>query len=260
VTFSRNHAVALVIIAVIGIGVWIAIRYVEGVFKERERQEELISEGNVEELAGKPPPPKPPAQPPLDRPTTRGTEVIVVVGPPPKNEPATRPSGPRKAVVVRGNGEFVRLPANAAEPGPVVTGILDRAAVDDLARFVTGQMPEADRGDTYATLVFLSAGQKSGGGLNRAGARRFLELTGKSINRSAAPESIQLKVGPADGDATEPWPFPRATPEGFAQMKRLSPDSDRSRYREAVLRLLDPAARFSHAGKVWKVEDLDLIP
>jgi hypothetical protein len=258
VTFSRNHAVALVLLAVVGIGVWIAIRYIEGVFKERERQEELISEGNVEELAGKPPPPKPPAQPPLDRPTTRGTEVLIVLGPPRKGE--TRPSYSRKAVVIRGNGEFVRLASGPSEPGPLVTGILDRATVDDLARSVMGKMSGADAADSYSTIVFLTSGKISGGGLDRAGARPFVELVGKSMNRTAAPDFVQLKVAPADGEATEPWPFPRAAPEGFAQMKRLSPDSDRSRFREGVLRLLDPAARFSHAGKVWRVEDLDLIP
>ena len=90
--------------------------------------------------------------------------------------------------------------------------------------------------------------------------KRKLELVGRSTNRSAAPESVQLKTAPADGDPTEPWPFSRFAPDGFTEGKRLASDSDRARFREGLIRLLDKSARFSHKGKVWKVEDLDLIP
>jgi hypothetical protein len=260
VSFSRTQAVLLVLLAVVATAVWLAISYVEGIHKERQRQEELIREGRADELGGKPPPSKPPAHPPLDRPATRGTEVVVVLSPPAKDGSVTRPSYARKAVVIRGNGEFVRLPSGPGEPGPVVTGLLDRATVDDLARSVIGPMSDADRGDAYSTLVVLASGQKSGGGLSPAGARRFLELSGKSMNRSAAPEAVELTTAADGGEATEPWPFPRATPDGFTTSRRLSADSDRARFRDGLLRLLDRNARFSHKGAAWKVVDLDLIP
>jgi hypothetical protein len=71
---------------------------------------------------------------------------------------------------------------------------------------------------------------------------------------------VQLRTAPAEGDPTEPWPFPRFAPDGFTAGKRLAADSDRARFREGLIRLLDRSARFSHKGSVWKVEDLDLIP
>jgi hypothetical protein len=261
VTLSRNQAALLALLVVIATGVWIAIRYVDEVFKEQKRREELIIEGNSKELSGQPTPPRPPAQPPLDRPATRGTEVIVLVaqGLEARTATDTRPPRRRKVVVVRGNGEFVRLPS-AGEPGPVVTGIIDRATVDELARAVTGGLAEADRGDAYDARVALGAGQPSGSGLNRNGARRLLELSGKSLNKSAAPEWVQLETAPAEVEATEPWPFPRAVPETFAPGKRLESGPDRAKFRESLLRLLDPKAVFSHAGKAWKVAALDLIP
>ena len=255
-TLNRNQVALLVLLVVVATAVWVAVRYVEDVFKERERQEDAILEGRPEELTGKPLAPKPPAQPPLERSTTRGTEVIVVLAPPQKGE--TRPSSSRKAVVIRGNGEFVRLPASAAEPGPVVTGMLDRAAVDELARAVMGKAP-ATGGDAYSTHVSLASGKVSGG-VDREAARKLLEISGKSVNKSAAPDSVQLRTAPADGEATEPWPFPRAAPDGFTTARRLSSDSDRARFRESLLRLLERNAKFSHAGKVWTVEELDLIP
>jgi hypothetical protein len=254
VTLSRYQFVLLVMVAVIAAAVGIAVYYVERVYKEREAYVDKIKQGDVEDLVDKPRPPAP--RPPTDRPTDR-TEVLAVLGRTKGAEsaPSSRPSS--KLLQVLGNGEFVRLPALPDEPGPVVTGILDRATVD---RLLGAAAPAGDRPDAEfvaTTSAGTTAGRRP---LTAAETRPLLEIAGRQMNRAAAPQRAFLRTAAADPGPSRPWPLERAAPETFAKGAELVPGADRARFREAVLILLEKDARFSDGDRVWKVVTLELIP
>jgi hypothetical protein len=251
VTLSRNQLVLIILLLVVAAAVGIAIYYVENLFKEREKQADLIREGRTEELFPAPPP-APPGSPPLERPTSRGTEVLALFEPGAQAESAPGPFT-RQIVSIRGNGEFVRLPALPDEPGPVVTGILDRARVDELIRAAA------------AAAVGSSFGLRTAGDraprpvADGAAIHELRTIAGKQMNKSAAPEKTFLRMATTTETADTPWPFARQKPESFAAGAILIPESDRMKFREGVLKLLTKDARFSHQDKTWQVAGVVLV-
>jgi hypothetical protein len=252
VTLSRYHLALLALVVVIGGGVGIAWYYVENVYKEREKETDLIKQGRAEELVGKPPP-KQPGPPPLERSTSRQHYVLTV------HEGHLSPPTPGMSVCIRGNGEFMRLPALPDERGPVVTGILDRARVDEILRKVAESV-ESPGGEHYVQIMLLPKTTPQGRNLTRAQTKEILELTGREMNRSAVPEGVFLKLAPAEGGDAVAWPFERQKPATFeGDGKILIPESDRARFRDGLLLLLDKKAKFSIKDKVWRVVQIDLI-
>jgi hypothetical protein len=259
VTVSRYQLVLLILLVVAGTAVGVAVYYIEHVYKARESFVEKIREGKPEELVEKRPPPTV-GTPPLARSTSRGVEVLVVTTKLPASGPAasTRPASSRKVVTIRGNGEFTRLPALPDEPGPVVTGLLDRGRVDDLIRSVDDAPDSAGSGD-YVVTALLSEKRKVAA-WSREKAREILQLAGKEMNRAAVPERVFLRTHAAEAGPANPWPFQRAAPETFQNGAELVAESDRTRFRQGLSKLLEKDARFSFKDKVWTVGQLDLLP
>jgi hypothetical protein len=266
VTLGRNQLVLLLLIAVVGTAVAVGVYYIENVYKKREEFLDKVKKGETEDLIEKPPPAPTPSSPPPSqpRPTDRREAIALVIKPAAlaASSPTSRPALSQKVVTIRGNGEFMRIPSLPGETGPLVSGILDRAQVDELFRAVLdGAEMDAERGSEFSITAITAAGKPGRArDLNRAGARKFLELAGKSMNRSASPEQVWLKVETVDEQATTPWPFQRAAPESFARGGLLKPEADKVRFREGVLRLVDPSSRFSSKDKTWRVSELNLLP
>jgi hypothetical protein len=249
VTLTRNQIVVIMLIVVAACAVGAAIYYVENVFEKRETDADLIKQGRTEELVGKPAP-KPPAPPPLERSTSRGTEVVTV---------RRAPAG-QKVATIRGNGEFVRLPALPGETGPVVTGLLDRAKVDEILRSIAAPPPEAAGPDFSVTASPKGEPSSPAKLWSRKGAAFILELTGRSQNGGAVPERARLVTAPVDADPdAAPWPFELNPAEKFEKGGLLTPESDRARHRAGLLALA-PGARFASKGRTWRVVEIDLIP
>lgn len=249
-TLSRFHIVLLILMVVGAGAVAVAVYYIENVFKEREEFEDKVREGRAEDLIDRSKEPPHPART-LDRPTSRSFELVTL----------TERASQRKAVLVRGNGEFVRLPSRPDETGPLVTGILDAARVDALITALLAGPPGAD-GDPYEVVVRLSAAKRETRGRDRGTAAPLLELSGREMNRGAIPERTVLKLAPSDGAGAAPiaWPFKRAMPEAFVNGAGLTPESDRVAFRQALLALLAKDARFSRNAATWMVAEVALIP
>lgn len=259
---SRYHVTFLVLVLVVGCAAAAAVYYVERVYRSREEYVDKVREGRTEELH-----PRPPARPEdpaaLARTTSRAIEALVVVsaGRASDSGPASRPPG-KRLLVIRANGELTRLPASADEAGPLVTGVLDRAQLDGLLRTVLALPASVTPPPGLTAWVELEPGRRQERPLVADGpeARAILGAGGRQMNRTAAPERPFVRTAPADAGPAAAWPLQRSTPEALATGGAILPESDRARFRRALLELLAPGARFSYQGAVWRVVEIDLLP
>jgi hypothetical protein len=256
VTLTRNQLVLVILIVVAACGVGVAIYYVEHVFKERETEADLIKQGRAEELVGKPPP-KPPGPPPLERSTSRKSEVLTLWAPKAATETRSREYA-RQVVSIRGNGEFVRLPALPDEPGPVVSGTLDRARVDELIRAAEA-LPKQPKGTAGAYGVGIK-GAPPAAVADAPLIKELTALAGKQMNKSDAPVAVGLRLVKTTGEGAVPWPFADQKPSKFSNETgaSLTRTGDHGRFREGLLKLAVKGARFSFQGEIWEVAELDL--
>lgn len=239
------------LVAVLAVGVAVAVWYVNGLFKERAAAEDDVRSGAAARRAERPV--EKPSAPPLDRSTARADEVLVVVEAAPA---ATRPTDVRRRVVVRGNGELSRLPTAADEPGPLVTALLDRAEVDDLLRFVVA-LPATTESRTLTATATLRSGAVARAATPEQLAR-VLSATGRGVRRNAAPEALRLRVRTSTRPAKDlpQWPL-REDPATF--FEDAKPTADRARF-AALVAALRPGAAFAFEDDAFEVVALDVLP
>jgi hypothetical protein len=159
-------------------------------------------------------------------------------------------------MVVRGNGEMLRLPSRPEEKGPVVSALLDRAQLDDLLRAVAALPDRPDAGPFVLTASLRSGVVRRSA--SAADAATSLSAGGRNLRTAARPDRVLLRTiastRPPEG--APPWPL-RRPPGSYFEATALDADPDRW---TSLLEQLRPGAAFSFEGAAFEVADVDLLP
>lgn len=249
---TLQKVVALTVVAVLAGASYLANRLYGATGAESGRIADEIASGKIKDRRDAPA--KGPAEPPVDRPTGRADEILTVSE---VDAAATRPTDRRKLAVLRGNGEFARLPVSPDEPGPLVASQYDRAEADALLRKALALSKSAKGPYRVDVRLRASVETRLADALDAA---PFLKAAGRSVQRAAAPERLRLRTvaGPTATPADAPaWPLKRQTPESF--MGGALVDAERARLKELCVELKVGAA-FRHASGPFVVAVVDPLP
>ncbi|HYC79171.1 MAG TPA: hypothetical protein VEI02_16250 [Planctomycetota bacterium] len=249
----------VVLVALLAVGVGIAVRYVNGLFADKQRDLARAESGDLArpDVA----PSKPPASPPLRRSFRREDEVLVVEEAStfaPRSATDTRPAARRRVLTLAGDGLLTRRPFRADEPGPLVTALVDRADVDALLRAARAA-PAVEGGATHVVRTVFDG--RVDERAVAAAPPAVLGAVGRSLDRSAWPAQAFLRLAQVEGDdaaATAiPWPLGRRAPAPF--LAGAPVELERGRAREWVA-AMKPGAVWTHADGLFRVDAFDPLP